>query len=1350
MYRGSCVIFIFLTCAALVVLPEAAAKINPDVIQMEQNPPEAPASLETYCLSNSLTYLNELEFENYDLSDIEPQIIDNIDYSNLSISDALMRLIEISPDLTIAKLQMQQAEHHIKQVKADTWLPEINMTLKAFAPVNFISDKNEENGMFTGEECKIIFRLNSDSLDKIGLQQAKQQTSLSEFKQTLTEEARYLIETYLQLALAQKSMEITQKSLEDSKILLQEIKNDEHYSDLEVAQAEHFVARIFEKKLTSYNRLKTAQRNLRSILGLETRPDIKIKVSDSFSSLKDAESFVALENLAYEDNSLLVMENKLKEAQLAQKINYEPLVEMALSVTANASQGTEDTKATTSAISSLQFNFFITDFGYSNNYNKAIAGLRQLAELEVKQKQTELALNNANTKNEIDNLMKRVGDINTFINETEDAIELFKNQVKMPINVLFKRNDQLVEARYLLKEMIRDYAFDLSLLDKKYIQPYKTNPEYESLDFIQLYKIAQNNKTIEEEIIDKKIEIETYELNMAKCNTRPKMRAGFSFGNESYTDGDEKNTTIAYASLNGKILNERFNCSIKRAEARLNNALAQKNLIYNEKYSEIINSYILALQIQRRIKLIGEIVDLKDMVIKEYQEGIDSGLPKYEDVDLKPLIMEQLESNLALTKWELELATEKNNLKRYCGIPINENISLKDTGIFNWHDEEIRNNFIKTVDKNIKPYYDAQAPIKSATFRVEEYLARQQEATAFRGLSWRLLAQGRGDETKGWTDPNKQISLSFSLPFWGHNKQQINKISEQNDRLRSELQVIKAKKDLEKLINQIKSRFDAATIMLKNLSGELDNLTKQYDIIEQYHKMGIKSKRDLLDAKMRVLAVQLDYEDKMQSYLNSESQLLLVLGNIKERSNKKKTIKLESLSEAIDIALKNSLELKVYENLCESEESALKYFRPVYIDGNLSTDIIREDNKDAENERDVLSFVALAGLDIDLANQYLLRQQKAKTELCKLDLKRNKFEITLSVVDAYCNYMESLATLKTVDARLKEEENKLQSMAPGTQVKTTTEMDYLRQLQVFNMVRQKYTAVNEDCDNYKKRLVLLLFGPDNQYSNVELANKFNDYNSEVLADAIRSNLLDELKSIYAQIFEPLNRENVSYASLEALEAKSSTQATAKKIKSIIIEIGYAHLNDELGELALFEEERLSLPLLRDDDLGALHEFVTLNISAKIYDPNTLHKTKIKELDEEIASQMAKRNLRKALDEAQRIFDEYEIALIDYQYASNKIYKIEQKMRERMKELKKIGKLSVIEEMEIIGMLIKNRTDREKALYRILSLRNQLNEYLKKYTNKDLNELATFSYTKNRKDALVKVKSLGIRPGKHFD
>jgi outer membrane protein TolC len=1267
----------------------------------------------------------------------------SIDYSNLKIEDALKRLLEISPDLIISDLRLEQAQISIFQAKANTWLPEANLTLKAFTPINLLSDKDQQDGLFTGEECKIIFRLNSDSFDKINYEKAKYQSSLADFKQTLTEEARNLIEVYLQLALAQKSFDITNQALSNSETILKEIKNDPRYSELEVAQAEHFNARIFEKKLTSYSRLKTAKRNLKFVLGLQDKRNLDIRVSDTFFNLEEVENFIAANDLRYKEYGLLVLEKKLKEAQLAEKMNYEPLIELALSVTANASQGTNDTKATTSAISSVQFNIFLTDFGYSANYNRAATGLRELSELEYKKEKLDLELKNINTKNTMDNIKKRISEIKDFIKETETAISLFKAQVKMPVNVLFKRNDQLIEARYLLRELIRDYAFDVSILDSSFIEKTKISSQYQNLDFSQLYKISKRNKNIEEEIIDKKVEIEEYGLNMAKCEIRPNMKAGFSIGNKSYTDGQSKNTTIAYASLNGKLFNQRYNYSFKRAEARLNNALAQKNLVYNEKWYEIISSYLKSIQIKRRINLINQIVGLKAQIITEYQQGIESGLPKYEEVDVKPLIIEQIESNLALIKWELELAAEKNNIKRYCNIPLNEKITLKDKGIFSWQKDDGRNYFLNYLKEHVAPFYDARAPIKSAEFRVNEYQARESEAGAFRGLSWRLLAQARGDETDGWKNPNEQISLSFSLPFWGNDKRQIEKNTERGDKLRSELELIKAKKDFEKLINQTESRYDAATSMIKNLNDELNNLSKQLEIIREYNKRGIKSKRDLLDAEMRFLAAQLDYEDKMNSYLNSKSQLLLVLGNVEESQKEEKILVIKDLKQALKIALQNSPEVKVYQDICKTEEALLKHYKPLYKDGTLSSDLIYEDNKDSDSQRDVHSLVALASLDFNLINKYSSRQQKARLELCRLDLKKKEFDIALEVINAYAQYIESLATLNTVKNRISEEEDKLQSMSLEKGTKTTTQMDYLRQVQILNMVKQKYASVSEESDNYKKRLILLLQGPGNNCSDLKISIDLNKYETDNLPLSIRNKLSDELENSYLQIMNPLADEKLNSGLLRLLKTKSAQQASAKKIKSVIAEIGYAYLSDDLAELALFEEERLSLPLLRDDDLESLHEFVTLNISAQFYDPSTSYKAKIRKLDQDISQQMAVRDLKEVLEEAQIIFDEYEIALMNYEYITEKVISVEEKMQNHMEELKKMGKLSVIEEMEIIGMLIKNRTDRQKALHRIISLRNQLNYYLNKYTNKNLDDLVQFSIGKDKRNDLKQAKTIGV-------
>jgi outer membrane protein TolC len=1331
--RDFFVIFIVVGLALSLSL-SSFADDEAQLIELEQESLSHPLSKNSS--TEKTTSLKELQ--------LSANINGEIDYSNLKIKDALRRLLEISPDLIISDLRLEQSKISISQAKADTWLPEANFTLKAFTPVNLLSDKDQQDGLFTGEECKIIFRLNSDSFNKIKYEDAKYKSSLADFKQTLTNEARNLIEIYLQLALAQKSFEITNQALSDSEAILKEIKNDSRYSELEAAQAEHFNARIFEKKLTSYSRLKTARRNLKFALGLQDKPNLEISVSDTFLNIKQAENFIVSKDLQYKEYSLLVLEKKLKEAQLAEKMNYEPLIELALSVTANASQGTNNTKATTSAISSLQFNIFLTDFGYSANYKRAATGLRELSELEYRKKKLDLELKNINTKNTIDNISNRIYEIKKFIKETETAISLFKAQVKMPVNVLFKRNDQLVEARYLLKELIRDYAFDVSILDNSYIEKTNISLEYQNLDFGKLYNISKRNKTIEEQIINKKIEIEEYGLKMAKCEVRPDMRAGLSIGNKSYTDGQSKNTTIAYTSLNGKLFNQRYSYSFKRAESRLNNALAQKNLVYNEKWYEIISSYLKATQIKRRINLINEIVSLKAQIITEYQQGIESGLPKYEEVDVKPLIIEQIESNLALIKWELELAAEKNNIKRYCNIPLNEKITLKDKGIFDWQSDNERNFFLNYLREHIAPFYDARAPIKSAEFRVDEYQARENEAEAFRGLSWRLLAQARGDETDGWENPNEQISLSFSLPFWGNDKRQIEKNTERGDKLRSELELIKAKKDFEKLINQTESRYDAASSMIKNLNQELNNLSKQLEIIKEYHKRGIKSKRDLLDAKMRFLAAQLDYEDKMNSYLNSKSQLLLVLGNIETHHGEDKILIVKNLKQAVEIALHNSPEVKVYQSIYSTEKDSLKHYKSFYKDGALSSDLIYEDNKDSDNQRDVHSLVALASLDFNLINKYASRQQKAKTELSHLDLKKKKFDVALDVINAYAQYIESLATINTVKNRIFEEEEKLQSMSLKNGAKATTQMDYLRQVQILNMVKRKYASVSEESDNYKKRLILLLKGPENNCSDLKISINLEEYKTGNLPLSIKNKLSNELKNSYPQIIEPLVDEKLNSGLLRLLETKSAQQASANKIKSIIAEAGYAYLSDELAELALFEEERLSLPLLRDDDLESLHEFVTLNISAQFYDPSTPYKAKIKELDKDISQQMAVKDLREVLEEAQIIFDEYEIALMNYEYIKENVVSVEEKMQKHMDELKKVGKLSVIEEMEIIGMLIKNRTDRQKALHRIISLRNQLNHYLKKYTSKNLEDLAQFSIDKDKKNDVQRAKIIGIK------
>ena len=63
MRRGNSVIFIFLACAILAISSQASARVDSDVIQLEQNSLETTASHQTFCLSNSLTYLEILNIQ---------------------------------------------------------------------------------------------------------------------------------------------------------------------------------------------------------------------------------------------------------------------------------------------------------------------------------------------------------------------------------------------------------------------------------------------------------------------------------------------------------------------------------------------------------------------------------------------------------------------------------------------------------------------------------------------------------------------------------------------------------------------------------------------------------------------------------------------------------------------------------------------------------------------------------------------------------------------------------------------------------------------------------------------------------------------------------------------------------------------------------------------------------------------------------------------------------------------------------------------------------------------------------------------------------------------------------------
>ena len=1292
------------------------AKASAGSQSIEEKDQQKEVAREEEALPESEESLDETDFFPKAVIPQKAQIIDGIDYSNLSLKDALERMLEVNPDLNISNLLVYKALLEIKQTESEVWLPEITLAGGAVTPVDFISGEHEQEGVFAGQRVKLVFALDSDTWDRINRDEATYDMELAKFKQATAEESRKLIKTYFSLGLAQDNFKICQEALEQAKAQFEDIKKNPKYSKLDILQARHFLTRIFEKKIVAYTRLVIAQRELKILLGLQDNEDLIIRVVDLPRTIEQAEVLVEEDDLRQPQYSAEVMERNLERTSFIENISAEPVVKVTASLAGNSSQGTKDASSISRLVPSLGVDILISDFGFSASVKKAKSISSQISQLELLKEEEDLDNSEMKRNYELKDLGKRLRIIRDYISQLEEGISFLKERVELPISVLLKRNDQLVEAKCVLKEMLRDYAFTFSLMNGKDIKPLVSSDKYQELSLEDILALAEKNKVVQEEIAEKQIDLGKIGLITAEKSNSPKLYGGLSVESEYPTDGETTNSSKLYLSLEGRIFNKRLKHIKEAARARMGNINSQAKQLSNEKYINIVKNYLKAVQVKRRINILEEIVSLKNEIIDEMLEGMKKEFPRYTQVNVRPLLLEQLEANLALTRWELELAMAKFNIRKWAGIPINEDISLKDTDFFDVEDG--REEFLEIIKTRILPVYHAGAAVESAASIIDEFEAKQARTTAYKGIFWRIQGEAKCDEFQGWEKPDTQVGICFSLPFWGRDKREIDEYDERIDKLMAKLNYIKINRELLELECEISTNYEVTKEMVDSLKQEKENLESQLRIVKELVRTGAKSKKDLIEAKMRLLALQLDYEDKIQAYFYASARHLLVLGRDKKSLQKDESVRfvLANLQDAVELALENSKEMKVYKDLLDTEEDVMDYYKTFYPEGSLTADYIEESTEgDPEENRDLESLVALASFDINLVKDYMKEEQNKKIRLRELDLERVKFKIILRVVGAYTDYLQSAAQWSAVNERYLKEKEKLESMKVDSKTRMITRMDYLRQEQIVNMLQQKLLAVKKESTTYKKRLAVVVGGVDSRFS-VIMPDKDED---------IKEKLSGEIFRLCSELIGAVTDEEADYGQLKVDIARLEKKMVDKQIESLI-NVGYAYLTDELKESSLFNQEELGLPLLADEDSMLLREFVSLNVSCKIYDPTKGVKSKIKAVDEDIAEVVADKNVVTVVQEVRKLLDAYEIAIINYNYAAEEIKGIEEGMRVRLEDARKRGKLSVIEEMEIIGILIKSSTDRVKAFYEMVGIRSRIDQYLKQYTGKGIDALIKFA------------------------
>ena len=905
---------------------------------------------------------------------------------------------------------------------------------------------------------------------------------------------------------------------------------------------------------------------------------------------------------------------------------------------------------------------------------------------------------------------------------------LFRS-ITLPVDTLLKINDQLLESKYALKQMLANYLVALSKMTGKEMKTEAVNPEYQDLTLDVLFARAEKgDNLVESEIAKDNARMAEVLLRVAKAGNMPKLTAMARI-EEDNIDGIPQKTTKTNISLEGRFFDQRVKYAIDEAKAQLAKGKMQFQVFENERQNVLLSSYLRAMRIKRTIAGLLEIKNIKNDIINEIMESVKGNDKKHVEVEAMPLILQQMELERTVAGLEFSLALAEYNIKKLSNIPLNNAISLKQADPADA--TEGLKDFTDVIKAKIMPKYDPEASLKSVKSDVDRAKAAEDKETAFEGVSWRLKGETSGADYDGWTNPNTAVTFSMSLP-WGDRGEKINKAVAARKRLQAQLAYARAEKGQASDIQVVETRYESLLAVLDALKKKDINAESQFKVTEELFNMGSKTTNQLRMARLEAAIAKLTYDETYFDTLYASARQVLMTGDVKNTYGGEKII-LSGLQEAIDMALANSKEIKIYSDTLEFEREALSYYKKFKVSGSAGKDIARVDVKDAEKDTTPQTTFATASVDDDLINDFMVEEQEKRIKLAEMDLERAKFNTAIEIVQAYTDYLNAVAEYSVTADEYTKERVMFESMSELLNAGAITRSDLLRQEEEVETLFQKAAAINEFCESFKRQLAIAVGGLDPRFSvvNLEIYDEKKHALLPLNAGAIKERLLAEVEGAEKKLAGPLYDELLRRGELQTDMAGLESKQAAAGIKSIAVTAGYTYLTEYLGgrtqgETSYSQFDTLGLHLISDKAVNRLAEFFTLNTSIKVYDPTTATKSQISVINEQIAGLNARDELTQAITRAQQMLDEYRLAVNDFESLSKTTEQTEEDALKDLESARDSGKLTVIEQADIKQNLLNNNIKRIEAFTRMIRLRNELDQYMRRYTKKGLEDFMSYN------------------------
>lgn len=1239
---------------------------------------------------------------------------EELDYNKLSLEAALNMMYETDPEIQSSKLAVDSAQLEIKARKLDTFLPKISAGATLVKPVNVFSSLEQQKEMFFEQQLLIEFAVTSDSLNQIARERKNYETSMLELKQDISVKSRKLIAVYYAVARAQENYRSSCDNVETIEKFLKEVEGSNEYSEVEKLELKNYLGVVIEEKLGALNTLINTRRDLRGLLGLEDREDIIITVEELPDNINKDAAFAENPSIRPVDYTLDIYKKREEAAGIAARISASPLLGLSSSTILGIGEG-KGTKFQKKAITDTQLELFITDFGYTAGLNNAGKIGSQIARLELLKAEEDLEYADRITSDKLSELGALIDNYRDYITKTEDTFRMFKERLSLPVIEIIRMNDNIYKARYALQQALVDYTVMLSKLNGVELKPEQASPQYQDMGLEDLLARGERSDILTaKRVAENKLRMENVRVKAMKAGYLPKITGAAVLENANI-DGTPYKNTRAYLALEARLFSGKTGQAVKAAKASAEAAGYEGAALQNYVADEIIRNYLAILRNKNTLKRLEEIKEIKAGIVGRMIEEAQGVNPKYSNSDILPLVLQQMELDRVMADVEFSLAVTEYDLKRWTGIPLNENISVNELPGFGT--DEGLSRFKALISSRVAPYFDGKAPVKQAFSAVEMNRAGEAQAVAYEGALFNVKYETKGTDYYGWKDPDKQLSFSVSVP-WGDRRERLAKSDASRARIRSEIEYIKSMDEYEKEKLAVKTAYDTSKELIENLRSKMEDMESQFRITDELYRFGGRTQRQMVDAKLDYIVACMSYEEAVfDNYYHNAREMLIVEQDAEPEGSEK--ILLAGLQEAIDMALENSREVRKYEELLELEKETLKYYKTFRVKGDIIERYYRIDNKGWEKQKDLFATGVVTTVEADLVNKFMSKRQQRRVELAEKDLVQAKFDLTLKVADAYSSYLGSLAETSEVNMEYEKQKTVLAGMENLFKAKAIAQADLLKQREFVESLLQKYIDTNRYTEGYRNNLGIAVGGLDPRFSivNTEVYDRSARRVALTEGFEIKERLLSELTSARQELQGLLQDDLLERAEINLDMARLDTEAISKQVKELAVNLEYLYLTDFMG-LVMRDEAAFS----RYDNMS---EFISLNSIDQIFNPATGTKARIAAISEKVAALRSKEYTKHVVQDALRRFTDYQIAVADYANYEKNEAALENEMAEKMLLEEAAGETSLIRQRELKETVLNNKIRKIQAFYRMMKFMNELDRYLIRYTSKGIESYVTF-------------------------